>query len=184
MRCCHSATLFVPQSEDYVPHMMIDRSPYTLLLLALVTLGTATPASADSDTGTLHVVVDNVRGAKGRVHVDLCTEGQFLKDCPLAANAPARPGLSTVTLTGVRPGRYAAQVFYDENANGKVDRALFGIPKEGVGFSRDARIKLGPPKWQDAVFDYDGSEQTIRLRLRYFSGPDYTGPASTTTAAR
>ena len=79
----------------------------------------------------------------------------------------------------MRPGRYAAQVFYDENGNHKVDRALFGIPKEGVGFSRDARIKLGPPKWADAVFDYAGGEQIIRLKLRYFIGPDYAGKTAT-----
>ena len=174
-----ASTLFAPQSHDYVARMMTCRP-----LLPLLLLGVAAPAAADTGGGTLHVVIDNVRGSQGRVHVDLCTEQQFLKDCPVAADAPAHPGASIVTLSGLRPGRYAAQVFYDENANRKVDRALFGIPKEGVGFSRDARIKLGPPKWDEAVFDYDGREQTIRLRLRYFIGPDYTGPGSKTTAAK
>lgn len=141
-------------------------------------LGATTAAAGAGADGTLHVTVDNVRGTKGRVHVDLCTEAQFLKDCPIAADIAARPGVSVVTLNGVRPGRYAAQVFYDENGNHKVDRALFGLPKEGVGFSRDARIGLGPPKWQDAVIDYDGHEQTIRLRLRYFIGPDYKPTAA------
>lgn len=157
----------------------MSRFALPLLLLAI-----AARANAADGDGTLRVTIDNVRGAKGHVHVDLCTEDQFLKDCPVAADAPARPGQSVVTLTGVKPGRYAAQVFYDENGNHKVDRALFGVPKEGVGFSRDARIGLGPPKWADAVFDYDGHEQSIRLKLRYFIGPNYTGPGSTTTAAR
>ena len=146
--------------------------------MALVALGAGAAAARDGADGTLHVAIDNVRGAKGRVHVDLCTQAQFLKDCPLAADAPAHPGVTLVTLSGVKPGRYAAQVFYDENGNHKVDRALFGLPKEGVGFSRDARIGLGPPKWQDAVIDYDGHERTIRLRLRYFIGPDYTPNAA------
>lgn len=131
------------------------------------------PVAATAQSGTLRVVVDNVRSAKGHVHVDLCTEQQFLKDCTVAADAAARPGATVVTLSGLKPGRYAAQVFYDENGNRKVDRALFGVPKEGVGFSRDAPIRLGPPKWGEAAFDYDGREQTIRLRLRYFIGPDY-----------
>lgn len=152
-----------------------------LLLPALLMIA---PAAAMAQGGTLHVVIDNVRGSAGRVHVDLCTQQQFLKDCPVAADAVAHPGASVVTLSGLKAGRYAAQVFYDENGNHKVDRALFGIPKEGVGFSRDARIKLGPPKWEEAVFDYDGRERTIRLRLRYFIGPDYAGPGSKTTPAR
>jgi len=122
--------------------------------------------------GTLHVQVDNVRALTGRVHVDLCTQPQFLKDCPITAEAPPNIGLTTVTLRNLKPGRYAVQAFYDQNGNKKVDRALFGIPKEGVGFSNDAKIRMAPPKWDEAVFDYDGQERTIRLKLRYFIGPD------------
>lgn len=151
------------------------RSRAVKLLLASLPL--CAVAAGQSSDGVLHVAVDNVRDRTGRVHVDLCTQKQFLKDCPIAADGPARVGQSTVTLTGLKPGRYAAQVFYDQNGNGKVDRALFGIPKEGVGFSNDAKIRLGPPKWEEAFFDYDGRERTIRLRLRYFTGPD--APAAT-----
>ena len=136
--------------------------------------------AAGQSGGVLHVAVDNVRDHTGHVHIDLCTEKQFLGDCPVAADAPARTGMTMVTLTGLKPGRYAVQATYDQNGNGKVDRALFGIPKEGVGFSNDAKIRLGPPKWEEAVFDYDGQERTIKLRLRYFMGPD----APATTAAR
>lgn len=129
-------------------------------------------AGGATATGTLHVEIGNVRTAHGRVHIDVCTQTQFLKDCPISANAPARVGTTVVTLTGLPPGRYAVQAFLDENGNGKVDQALFGIPKEGVGFSNDARISLGPPKWSDAMFDTTGSDLTIRLNLRYFLGGD------------
>lgn len=132
--------------------------------------------------GILQVQIDNVRAQTGRVHVDLCTQAQFLKDCPIMAEAPPRIGLTTVTLRNIKPGRYAAQVSYDQNGNGKVDRALFGIPKEGVGFSNDAKIRMAPPKWEEAVFDYDGRERTIRLKLRYFIGPN--APASSALADR
>lgn len=143
-----------------------------LAKLALALLPCFALTAGQGSSGVLHVAVDNVRDRTGHVHVDLCTQPQFLKDCPISANAPAHTGLTTVTLAGLKPGRYAAQVFYDQNGNGKVDRALFGVPKEGVGFSNDARIKLAPPKWEEAVFDYDGQEKTIRLKLRYFMGPD------------
>ncbi|WP_242146125.1 DUF2141 domain-containing protein [Sphingomonas sp. BAUL-RG-20F-R05-02] len=123
-------------------------------------------------TGTLRVEVGNVRTAQGRVHIYVCTEAQFLKTCPLKAEAPARPGMTVVTVNGLPAGRYAVQAFLDENGNGKLDRALFGVPKEGVGFSNDARIKLAPPKWSDAVFDATGADQTIKFNLRYFIGGD------------
>ena len=139
-------------------------------------IGFAAAAAGPAPNGTLTIRVDNVRNSAGVVHVDICPQAQFLKDdCPFAGDAPARSGVTVVTIHGVPAGRYAAQVFHDENRNKKVDRALFGIPKEGVGFSNDARISLGPPKWADAVFAFDGQEQAIGLKMRYFLGA--SGPA-------
>ena len=114
-----------------------------MALLSLTTIGAA-PA------GILQVEVSNVRGTTGTVHVDICTRAQFLKDCPRSADSAAVVGTTRVTLAGLPAGRYAAQVFYDENGNHKIDRALFGIPKEGVGFSNDAKIRMSPPKWEEA----------------------------------
>lgn len=141
---------------------------------ALLVPAMVAPVHAGSavQAGALRVEIGNVRTAKGRVHIDVCTQAQFLKDCPLSAEMPAHAGTTVVTLTGLPPGRYAVQAFLDENGNGKVDQALFGIPKEGVGFSNDARIRLGPPKWTDAMFDTTGRDQTIRVNLRYFVGGD------------
>lgn len=137
-----------------------------LASVPLVLIGSA-PAP-----GHLEIDVGNVRGATGTVHVDICTEAQFLGDCPRSAEAPARIGVTRLAIEGLPPGRYAAQVYYDENGNHRVDRMLFGIPREGVGFSNDARIRLGPPRWADAVFSYGGQSQAIRLSLRYFVGPN------------
>lgn len=118
--------------------------------------------------GTLVVRVGDVRNAKGVIRVDICTAAMFLKSCSYAGSAPAMPGTTNVTIRGLPPGRYAAQAFHDKNANGKVDRMLFGIPVEGVGFSNDAPIRFSPPKFADAVFNVRGGVQTIALKLRYF----------------
>ena len=118
------------------------------------------------------VEVANVRNDHGMVRVALCPRAQFLADdCPLHGEARAHAGVTIITIRDVAPGDYAAQAFHDENGNGRVDRALFGIPKEGVGFSRDAPIRLAPPKWADAVFPHAGAPQNIRFSLRYFMGP-------------
>lgn len=122
-------------------------------------------------TVNLQIAVTNVRGNAGRIHVDLCRQHEFLKTCSIEAEVKAVKGTTIVTVPNVQPGDYAAQVSYDENGNGKVDRAIFGIPKEGVGFSRDAPIRLSPPKWQDAMFSLSG-DTSITLRLRYFMGGD------------
>ena len=66
-------------------------------------------------------------------------EDTFLKDnCPYEGSAVAIPGSTTVVISGVPPGEYAAQVFHDEHDEGKVRRTVLGIPTEGIGFSNDA----------------------------------------------
>ena len=135
------------------------------------------PAAAPPPQGILTIDVGNVRIAKGNVHVDVCPEAQFLKDnCPWMGNSRAKLGDTRVTVANLPAGRYAVQAFLDENGNGEVDRALFGIPKEGVGFSNDAKIRLGPPKFAEAAFAFDGNARTIRFNLRYFMGAQ--GPSA------
>jgi uncharacterized protein (DUF2141 family) len=142
-----------------------------LKIAGTVLIATTGIGAAPSPTGTLIVRVTNIRNARGEVHIDICPEAFFLKDnCPYSASAPARAGVTVVVAHNLPAGRYAVQTFHDENLNHKVDRALFGIPKEGVGFSNDAPIRMSPPKWADAVFAFNGGEQAIQLKTRYFLG--------------
>lgn len=142
--------------------------PARRLLLAPILLLAAAPG------GDLVVDVGNVRNASGRVHVDVCPQSTFLKDCPYSAEAPARAGVTEVVVPGVPAGRYAVQATHDENGNGKVDRGLFGIPKEGVAFSRTS-VRFRAPRWDEAVFGFDGHAGRVSAKLRYFLGP--SGPA-------
>lgn len=159
---------------------MIDVSRLDAALARLALIGAAALAPlaliGAAPVTTLVIEVGNVRNTAGIVHADLCPEARFLKEtCPYRADAPARAGTTVLTFTGIPAGRYAAQLFHDENRNAKVDRALFGIPKEGIGFSRDAPIRMAPPRWEDARFDVAGGRQAIRVRMRYMIGA--SGPA-------
>ena len=134
-----------------------------LMFADAVTVGSGAPIT---------IQIHNVRNSHGRVHVDICPRARFLADgCPWHASVPAQTGSATVTVPGVPPGDYAVQAFHDENSNDRIDRGMFGIPREGVGFSRDARILLGPPTWHDAEFTHGAAAQTIGFSLRYFTGP-------------
>jgi uncharacterized protein (DUF2141 family) len=136
-------------------------------LVAVAAVGLACWHGAPAGAATLKIDITNVRNTTGRVHVDLCRTAEFLKKCAVVADVMAAKGTTMVTIENVAPGTYAVQATYDENGNGKVDRGLFGIPREGVGFSNDAPIRLGPPKWADAMFVVDGDRQ-ITLKMRYF----------------
>ena len=143
-----------------------------MILAAALLLAEAATGSSPSITIQVH----NVRNNHGRVRVSVCPRERFLADgCPWNSNAPALAGTTTIVVPGVPPGDYAVQAFHDENDNDRIDRGMFGIPREGVGFSRDARIVLSPPAWRNAVFTHGTTAQTIGFSLRYFTGPG--GPA-------
>lgn len=74
----------------------------------------------------------------------------------------------TIRFTGVEPGDYAIALLHDENDNGKADRTLGMIPREGYGFSRDAKVRMGPPKFRDAVFAHGAEAQKLTIKMRYW----------------
>jgi uncharacterized protein (DUF2141 family) len=71
----------------------------------------------------------------------------------------------TVRFTGLAPGRYAAVAFQDLNGNGRLDKNLFGIPREPYGFSNDAHRSGGPPSFAAAAFTL-GPDGATRIELR------------------
>jgi uncharacterized protein (DUF2141 family) len=115
------------------------------------------------------VHVDNVRSANGSVLVAVCTADDFLTEhCRHNARARARAGSADVTVGGVPPGRYAIQAFHDENDNSELDRSLIGMPREGVAFSRDAPMQMGPPRFSDAAVEIGQDGGSVTLSMRYF----------------
>jgi uncharacterized protein (DUF2141 family) len=67
----------------------------------------------------------------------------------------------------IPPGTYAMAVIHDENMNGKLDTHLLGIPKEGFGFSNDAKGFFGAPSFSAASFSYNGENLDLTMSLRY-----------------
>ena len=59
---------------------------------------------------------------------------------------------ATVTFTDLPKGEYAVSVYHDENANGVMDKNMFGIPSEDYAASNNAKGVMGPPKYADAKF--------------------------------
>jgi uncharacterized protein (DUF2141 family) len=130
--------------------------------------GLAAPAYAQP-TGAVVVHVENVRSSEGHVHVELCTADTFLTEsCIVGGSAPAQRGETVVTLIDVPPGIYAVQVFHDANDDNKVNRGVFGIPTEDIGFSREAPLGLHGPQFIKAAFNHAAGEQLITIHLRHF----------------
>ena len=124
----------------------------------------AAPVSAER----VRVEVAGLRSDAGLLRAAVCSRDEFLQpDCSHSGASPAGEG--AVTIDGVPGGEWAVQVFHDEDSDGDLDRRG-RRPLEGMGFSRDARMRFGPPRFADAAFALQGGpgDAVVRLTMRYF----------------
>ena len=139
-----------------------------LALTALAVVLPATPALA----GDVVITVSDLRSGKGVVRACMTTRADIFPRCikdPTAHRTVVPAGKTVeIRFTGVKPGDYAVALLHDENDNGKADRAMGMMPKEGYGFSRDAPVKMAPPKFKDAVMTLGEGVSRIAIRMRYF----------------
>lgn len=70
-----------------------------------------------------------------------------------------------ITFENLLDGEYAIAVYQDENDNKKLDTGLLGIPTEKYGFSNNANVTFGPPKFDDAKFKATG-DTFIEIELK------------------
>ena len=145
---------------------MTDRDARRLALL-LVALALPAPALA----AQLDIELAGIENDHGLVRVAVCTPATFtIRNCPFTGAAPAKPGSVVVRMPDIPPGRYAVQAYHDEDGNGRLRKGLFGLPAEAIGFSREARVRLGPPPFEDVAMDVAEPVTATRLRLRHL-GP-------------
>ena len=109
-----------------------------------------------------------MRSAQGFVRVAVCSRATFLtENCEHFADAPAVAGVTTLHVPHVAPGVYAIQVFHDDTGGGVIHRGLFGIPREGIGFSNDAKLHIRGPRFDEAAIVVAEPVARASLGLRY-----------------
>ena len=62
-------------------------------------------------------------------------------------------------------GDYAIAVYHDQNGNGKMDKRMFGIPKEPYGFSNNIKPVMSAPKFSECRFTVGDSGKVISIKL-------------------
>lgn len=66
-------------------------------------------------------------------------------------------GRDEYVINDIEPGEYALLVYFDENANGRIDKNFIGIPNEPLGFS-NRYLPKGPPSYKRAAFQLKKDE--------------------------
>lgn len=77
-------------------------------------------------------------------------------------------GQGVIVFENVPFGIYVLAVFHDENDNGELDKNKKGIPVEALGVSNNVKLKLGPPKFDKALFEMNEKETELTVSLQQY----------------
>jgi uncharacterized protein (DUF2141 family) len=144
----------------------------SLTLGGLLLVGCSVAAGQTSACRGIHVTVSNIRNNIGTVDCALfdAPEGfpvEVLHFAMRLVVMKIRKTEARCDFEDVPSGTYALVVLHDENMNGKLDTNWLGIPKEGYGFSNNAKASFGRPSFSAASFLYNGKGLDLMIALRY-----------------
>ncbi len=124
----------------------------------------ASNASAATDL-MLTVFVEGAEPNTGQIIATLFdSEQSYMKEPTAERTKAVDPnGQATIAFEDLSSGEYAVSVVYDENSNGKLDTGFLGIPKEKIGFSNNAKPRLGPAPYEKASFILTPQTTTITI---------------------
>lgn len=126
--------------------------------------------SAQAGPGEVEVQVQNLRNQNGVVRLCLSRDPAHYLNCDRDPQAVSRTvpanGAGSVRFTGLAAGTWALGVIHDEDRNGRLN-TFMGIPREGFGFSRNPRLRMGPPRYEDVRFPVAQGRTTLVVRMTY-----------------
>lgn len=112
---------------------------------------------------TISLKITKLRNDEGLVMVSLVNEK---KEEIQSQNVTIKDRTAILKFENVKAGKYAIQYIHDENKDGELNSNFMGIPKEGYGFSNDARGFMGPPDFEDEIFTVSG-DTLMLVKTKY-----------------
>jgi uncharacterized protein (DUF2141 family) len=126
-------------------------------------------AGASLPTTDVSASVTGLRSARGHIMACLTMRPDAFPNCqndPAARRLIVPASEPKLDFGAVTEGRYAIALIHDENSNGRLDKRLM-IPREGFGFSQDAPVMMGPPRFDSAAFAVGDASEHLAIRMRY-----------------
>lgn len=132
-----------------------------------VTGATAKAASTQRDEATFELAlsVEGVRSGNGQIRAELLgrlVDEQKPRTVTFAVQ-DAVVGTNLIRFPGLAAGEYAVQLYHDENANGKVDMNMVGVPTEGYAFSNTPIVQGGIPAFDKMSVKVDADSSATAV---------------------
>jgi uncharacterized protein (DUF2141 family) len=130
-------------------------------------------ATTSTQGCVLRIHAEGLRNAKGVVGVLLFTSPAGWPDDVSKSfrheAAPIADGerKANVAFNDIPPGDYGVVALHDENKNMKLDKNMFGWPKEGFGFANNPHVGLGAPAFRQALLHVECPSTESEIRIIY-----------------
>ena len=122
-------------------------------------------------TREVKIVVENLRSNEGFVRIGVYDDPDHFKENPIYKLEFSKTDIvdgKLVCSFALPEGQYAFALFDDKNSNKEMDRTKMGIPKEGFGFSNNAKVKFfKAPSFQSCQVEVDEVNREWNIKMRY-----------------
>ncbi len=112
--------------------------------------------------------ISGLESNKGQVVVVLYKKGQefanFEKYYKKQITKLITEKKATVVIENIPEGEYSFVVFHDENSDGELEKAWYGMPKEGIANSGNHTKR---PNYDNTKFTITGSDKVFNLKINY-----------------
>lgn len=126
--------------------------------------------SSNAQKGTVILNVQGIQVSKGsEISAGIFKKENFPKvgKQSIGKDVEVSSSQMQIIFENVPPGTYGMVAFQDINRDKLLKLNFMGFPKEPIGFSREAKIKLGPPDFDDAKVEIQqGKTLTLTIILK------------------
>ncbi len=144
----------------------------TTFLAILLSLGLSAAPHVQEAQQNVSITVHNIRSEKGMIRIGVYDQADTFNKEAVSTHAFPKTGIQNGELKcqlKLGPGRYAFSLLDDENGDNEMNYNFVGVPTEGFGFSRDAKINfMSPPEFESCVLQVKEGQHNWRIKVRYF----------------
>jgi len=113
---------------------------------------------------SLEITISNIQQDKGKIVVAIYKDKSGWLENPFQNRILSTSEVIQTASFKVPYGTYAISIFQDLNENEELDQAIFGIPKEPIGFGNNYR-PLGKPKFESALIEHNATSKPQEIKL-------------------
>jgi uncharacterized protein (DUF2141 family) len=118
--------------------------------------------------GKITINFSDLQSNKGQVIIVLYKKGQefanFEKYYKKQIHKPIIGNKATICIENNPEGEYSFVIFHDENSDGKLKKAWYGLPQEGIANSGNHTKR---PNFNNTKFNISEDDKVFNIKIKY-----------------